>query len=54
MKPPEFQICSTCTNWGLEFDEDGDATNLDGDVFCLLHKKVTDCNDFCRDWVERQ
>jgi hypothetical protein len=53
MKSPEFQICSTCKHWGLEFDEDSHATNLDQDIVCTLHKKVTDCNYWCEYWGER-
>ncbi len=53
MKPPEFQICSTCEHWAVDIDEDGHYTNLDEDILCRLHKKTTDCNYGCRDWVER-
>ena len=50
MKPIEFQICSTCVHWDLKIDADGHATNLDQDIPCLLHGKVMDCNDTCKDW----
>ncbi len=53
MKPPEFQICSTCKHWDLHTNRDGHYTNLDKDIICKITKKVTDCNDWCNLWDER-